>query len=126
MNDLSLTMFCPKCGKELTDDSSFCPGCGSRVGSNPPPGNTVYTDQTSGNNVYNTQGPKEPSTLGPFLLGLILGIIGVIIAVLIYNGNDGPYTKDPTTHALLWSVIGMFIWIPILFGVIFVLFLSGA
>ncbi len=116
MNDLSRTMFCPKCGKELTDDSSFCPGCGSRVGSNPPPGN----------NVYNTQGPKEPSTLGPFLLGLILGIIGVIIAVLIYNGNDGPYTKDPTTHALLWSVIGMFIWIPILFGVIFVLFLSGA
>ena len=48
------------------------------------------------------------------LLGLILGIIGVIIAVIVYNGNDGPYTKNPTTHALVWSLIGMFIWIPIL------------
>jgi uncharacterized membrane protein YeaQ/YmgE (transglycosylase-associated protein family) len=57
---------------------------------------------------------KEPKTLGPFLLGLILGIIGVIIAVLVYDDKDGPYTKNPQMHALLWSLIGMFIWIPLL------------
>ena len=33
---------------------------------------------------------------------------------LVCNGNDSPYTKNPTTHALVWSLIGMFIWIPIL------------
>jgi uncharacterized membrane protein YeaQ/YmgE (transglycosylase-associated protein family) len=57
---------------------------------------------------------KEPKTLGPFLLGLILGIIGVIIAVIVYDDKDGPYTKSPQMHALVWSLIGMFIWIPLL------------
>lgn len=58
--------------------------------------------------------PKEPSTLGPFLLGMFLGLIGVIVAVLVYNGNDGPYTKNPTTHALVWSILGILVWIPIM------------
>ena len=45
---------------------------------------------------------------------MFLGIIGVIIAILEYNGNDGPYTKNPTVHALVWSIIGMLIWIPLI------------
>ena len=98
-------MFCPKCGKELPNDIKFCTGCGENVSS-------VAAAQE-----YDGRPAKEPSTLGPFLLGLILGIIGVIIAVIVYNGNDGPYTKNPTTHALVWSLIGMFIWIPILFAI---------
>ena len=99
-------MFCPKCGKEVADDQAFCPGCGERISSG-----TVAQE--------NVTPAKKPSTVVPFLLGLILGILGVIIAVLVYNGNDGPYTKNPTTHALLWSVIGMIIWIPLLFGILF-------
>jgi ABC-type methionine transport system permease subunit len=62
--------------------------------------------------------PKTPSTIIPFLLGFFLGIFGVIIAVLVYNGNDGPYTKNPTTHALMWSLVGMLIWIPIMIMVV--------
>ena len=29
-------MFCSKCGKELQDDTSFCPSCGNKVGENAP------------------------------------------------------------------------------------------
>ena len=25
-------MFCPKCGKDIRDDSAFCPFCGAQVG----------------------------------------------------------------------------------------------
>jgi uncharacterized membrane protein YvbJ len=97
-------MYCQNCGRELKDGESFCPGCGRPIGS-------TTTGQWSANN--NAQAPKEPSTLVPFLLGMFLGVFGVIIAVIVYNGNDGPYTKNPTFHALIWSLIGMFIWIPI-------------
>ena len=48
------------------------------------------------------------------MLGMFLGLIGVIVAVLVYNGNDGPYTKNPTTHALVWSILGILVWIPIM------------
>ncbi len=97
-------MFCPNCGKELSDGDSFCPGCGRKAGP---------SQNSNPNNQYN-QTPKEPSTLVPFLLGMILGILGVLISILVFSGNDGPYTKNPTLHALVWSIIGMFIWIPII------------
>lgn len=56
---------------------------------------------------------------------MLLGIIGVIIAIVVYNGNDGPYTKDPTKHALIWSLIGMFIWIPVVIVMVTAFVLSG-
>ena len=93
-------MFCPKCGKELPNDIKFCTGCGEKLSG------VVSEDFGSGP-------AKQPHTPGPFLLGLILGIIGVLIAVIVYNDKDGPYTKNPTTHALVWSLIGMFIWVPV-------------
>ncbi len=97
-------MYCPNCGKECADGSTFCPACGMNIA-------TASGGPAPAGNVQNA---KEPKTLGPFLLGLILGIIGVIIAVLVYDDKDGPYTKNPQMHALLWSLIGMFIWIPII------------
>ncbi len=103
-------MFCRYCGKEMPDDSSFCSSCGSKVdgtSANKEPRYTSYEP-------YGAE-PKKPSTLGPVLLGMFLGILGVIIAVIAYNGNDGPYTSNPTIHALIWSIIGMFLWIPIMF-----------
>jgi heme/copper-type cytochrome/quinol oxidase subunit 2 len=72
----------------------------------------------------NSQNAKEPKTLGPFLLGLILGIIGVIIAVIVYDDKAGPYTKNPQMHALIVSLLGMFIWIPII--IVFFLVLMAA
>ena len=93
-------MYCPGCGKELSDRDEFCPECGKKVGS-----------KSSGSSTPSyAQQPKEPSRFVPFILGLLLGLIGVIIAVLVYNGNDGPYTKNPTTTALVWSLFGILFW----------------
>ncbi len=89
-------MYCQTCGKELSADDAYCPKCGAKVG-------TVADSQYSPGT---GTAPKEPDTLIPFILGLLLSVIGVLIAVLVYNGNDGPYTKNPTTHALVWSLIG--------------------
>ncbi len=105
-------MYCQHCGNELPYGATFCPGCGKRTESN--------HSYDSGSSYTSTapaydRAPKEPSTAIPFVLGLLFGVIGVIIAVLIYNGNDGPYTKNPTIHALVWSIIGTVIWIPIMF-----------
>ena len=100
VRNLSPLMYCPNCGKQCADGDAFCPACGMSIG--------------SGSAASNVQNAKEPKTLGPFLLGLILGIIGVIIAVLVYDDKDGPYTKNPQMHALIWSLVGMFIWIPLL------------
>lgn len=95
-------MFCPKCGKENAENAQFCSSCGARI--------TVAASPSY--NTYN--GMKQPPKLVPFLLGMFLGIIGIVIAILVYNGNYGEYTENPTTSALLWSIIGMLIWIPII------------
>ena len=106
-------MYCQNCGKEISGIESFCPSCGKRVGNSS--GYSSNYDQT----------PKEPATLVPFLLGMFLGVLGVVIAVVVYNGNDGPYTKNPTTHALLWSIIGMVIWIPLILIMIVPFIIAG-
>jgi hypothetical protein len=68
------------------------------------------------------QNAKEPKTLGPFLLGLFLGVIGIVITVLVYDDKDGPYTKDPKKHALICSLYGTLIWLILsLFFIPFVL-----
>jgi len=112
-------MYCSNCGKLLEDGAVFCPFCGNRVGAAPAPAG-YYPNPGY---MYDRP-PKKPSTVVPFLLGMFLNILGVILAVIVYNGNDGPYTKNPTTHALLWSLIGAFIWVPAL-AVIFLMMMGA-
>jgi hypothetical protein len=106
-------MYCPKCGKELSDKDTFCPGCGTKIGAgnNPAPS-------------YNGE-PKDPPKLVPFILGLILGLIGVLIAVLIYNGNDGQYKSNPTTSALVWSLFGILFWFIVIGLIIGLVVIAG-
>ena len=103
-------MYCPNCGKECPEGSNFCPSCGMGIG----PLTTGSSPVAGG---YG-QTAKEPKMWGPFLLGLFLGFIGVIIAVLAYNDKDGPYTKDPRQYALRCSLYGTIIW---LLGSIFII-----
>ncbi len=107
-------MYCPKCGKEIPSGADFCPGCGNRVDS----GNSdsrYYQDSQP----YTVQ-PQRPlkkkkdAFLGSFLLGLLLGAIGVIIAVIIYNGDKKNYEEDPTVYALVVSILAGLLWIVLL------------
>ena len=110
-------MFCQNCGKEIEDGTSFCPDCGAKIGSAP--------EQAAPAQSYD-QTPKKPSKIIPFILGLLLGVIGVIIAVIVYSLDKGQYTTNPTINALVWSLIGMFIWIPIILGISITLGLLAA
>ena len=100
-------MYCQNCGKEISGEETFCPSCGTRI-SGPAPAPSTAPD-------YKPAAPKDPSALLPFVLGMFLGVLGLIIAVLVAAliYNDGPYTKNPVIHALVWSLLGMLIWIPI-------------
>jgi TM2 domain-containing membrane protein YozV len=56
-------MFCSKCGKQIPDDSVFCPECGAKVGVDQP--EVVYTPD------------NEKSGLAAGLFGILLGGFGV-------------------------------------------------
>lgn len=87
-------MFCFKCGKEIADDSSFCPFCGAPQNRNiketikePVKKETKKEDILQESTVVkeNTKTPKG------LIIGIIAGVvvIGIIIAcVFIFNGNS--------------------------------------
>lgn len=104
-------MYCPKCGKEIPNGADFCPACGNRVDG----GYSGY--QESQPYTYQPTRPlkkKKDAFLGSFLLGLFLGAIGVIIAVIIYNGDKKNYEEDPTVYALVVSICAGLLWIVFL------------
>jgi TM2 domain-containing membrane protein YozV len=67
-------MYCPKCGKEIPDDASFCPECGSPVKSQD---TTPLSDEI----------PAQKSTLAAGLFGIFLGAFGVHNFYLGYIGK---------------------------------------
>lgn len=68
-------MFCQKCGKEMEDDTKFCPHCGEKTSQN----ESVQQTQTTIDPQYNV----VKSGVG-VLLAFFLGLIGLIIGVCIY------------------------------------------
>jgi hypothetical protein len=106
-------MYCPNCGKEVADNTTFCPECGKKI------------DGSSGNaRPANSLPLKSPPKLVPFLLGLILGLIGLILAVVIYSSSSDQYEGNATTSALLWSIFGILFWFII--GAVFIVLIIGA
>ncbi len=107
-------MYCPKCGKEIPSGADFCPACGNRTNAGySSTGN--YQDSTA--YTVNQGRPlkkKKDAFLGSFLLGLLLGAIGVVLAVIIYNGDKKNYEEDPTVYALVVSILAGFVWVLVL------------
>ncbi len=55
-------MFCPKCGKEIPEDATFCPNCGSTQRTAPLP----------------PQRRRPGGITGLSILGMILGVLGCL------------------------------------------------
>lgn len=70
-------MFCKKCGKQLSEDSRFCPNCGERVEiieeSKPVEPEIVQTDEEK-----EPRGPWKAFAIAGFAIG-IFSIIGCMI-----------------------------------------------
>jgi TM2 domain-containing membrane protein YozV len=86
-------MYCQKCGKELSDQASFCPSCGHPVRS---------ASMGPGFSADKTVSPK--SRLAALLLCLFLGGLGVH---RFYVGKIG------TGVAMIFTLGGLGIWILI-------------
>ncbi len=78
-------MFCPSCGKDIPDHSSFCLGCGKAV----PNGQTTAKSD---------RGKTAPSGSRNYMLGLLFLLgVGVIVAVIVNHLSD---TASPTGSGL--------------------------
>ncbi|MEE3363917.1 MAG: zinc ribbon domain-containing protein [Methanomethylophilus sp.] len=100
-------MFCPKCGARVGDTDRFCPGCGTNLFESSSSAATYKTGRQRGTR------PVSDVRLPSFLLGLILGLIGLVIALVIYsNGNE--FEESPTGTVILWCIFGMLFWFIVL------------
>lgn len=99
-------MFCSKCGKQIPDDSVFCPECGqslSQAAPSPSPGATPSA-------------PAPSVEVSPGLnIGIIVGsilipLIGIVMGLIYMKDPDA--AKQKAGKIWLWVGIGMGIfWI---------------
>ena len=109
-------MYCPKCGARTGDTDKFCPSCGTNLFKS----SSTSTYKTG---VQRGTRPVSDVRLVSFLLGLILGIIGLLLALILYSGNR-EFEENPTGTVLVWSIFGMFFWVIVIF-VLFAVVLAG-
>lgn len=90
-------MFCSKCGKEIPDDSAFCPFCGETV----TPGGTTAAPSPSVEQFSAPAAAVSASITGTqetkVSTGMLVGIIILTIFIPLVGLIMGPiYMKDPS------------------------------
>ena len=100
-------MYCKNCGKEIDDNSTFCPYCGQQIAEN---ADKFYNNGYNNQNNNNNNNKKESQVIGILAivfsaLGGFLGIIFSIIGLVIY--------KEEITVA--WFVLGFILGICMIF-----------
>lgn len=68
-------MFCKKCGKEIADDTKFCPSCGTQL------------DVVENSEIKADGNVSSKSRLAALLFGILLGGIGVHNFYLGHTGK---------------------------------------
>lgn len=65
-------MFCQYCGKEISNDTKFCPNCGQAVNGNN--SNGYYQNTNSNNNSFQAVKSEENAAIG--ILAIVFSVIG--------------------------------------------------
>lgn len=106
-------MFCSKCGKQIPDDSTFCPFCGNAVAqaapSTPEP-RRAAPQQTA---------PEAQVSIGLHILIIVatvlIPLVGLIMGV-IYIRSDSPAKKKAGKVWLTVGIIAFFVNMLIFLG----------
>ena len=92
-------MFCPKCGKEIADDSKHCSACGALVGESSAPAETKK--KMSGFAITGF----VVSLVGLVIFGLVCGIIGAVFSLVALK----LISKDETLKGNGLAIAGLVI-----------------
>lgn len=97
-------MFCRTCGREINDDAVICPNCGCATGKKSTPVTTGESKKGLG-----------------ILFGFLLGIIGLIIGICMYQEG----TEERKTFMNGWVIsFVIYICISVVIGIIYGVTLS--
>jgi len=77
-------IYCEKCGKKINEQSKFCDGCGTPIGTNENNGNIIYSSQRS-----------KSSNSGWGWLITIVGVITFIVSLLLQGTTEYGYGQYP-------------------------------
>ena len=93
-------MFCPKCGKEITDGSKFCKHCGCKIKpkDSPNANNTAGTSSVASAPASNDEKNKK------IIIGVLIAAIVILAIVLVgfstglFNGDSGSADNVQTSQ----------------------------
>lgn len=115
---------CPKCNTTVSDDATFCTGCGVQFATSAPVTAVPYYDPYDHTTEFDAKDISDNKVIA--MLTYLIGPIGIIIALLA--ANNSPYAAFHVRQALKITVVeilsllcaAIFFWtviVPIACGV---------
>ena len=115
-------MFCKKCGKEIPDDSAFCPKCGAQVNMAQPSGENSSFDYYANQAKQEVQKYNIWAIVG-FVLSLVplifpLGMFSLVVgtSAFVISIFAAKQTKATEEKGIVFAILG------IVFGATFMLY----